>query len=555
MTFNTQGSTLVFDDDKYAAMESSAYESFGDQGDTFKHPDTSSAVSPVTAQYASLSNTPATAAGFMQQRTFLPTGSLEKQSSTIPMLPAPAPPRRTARVGYICVALMGVVAVAALALAVSNPRDTTDTSDATTAAQQNGANSGGLARRMEDVEQELQSLMHNFSSTVQLLTTQNTEQETRIYAQGIQINNLTGQLNSVTGYVAEQAVQINNLTSHYLAQQVQILAITAQLDSLSAYTNATQISNLTSQITALAIANSVQDTWIRNLSSYDAERGTQIYNVSARVDTLNTDIADQDTQISNLTMQILDHDRTIIDLARHVANLTAQQRTHEQLLRETTLLNPNATEQVDVGMFSIVALVDFVSRLPTIAISDGIADAFRFDQLQSSDVENITGNVQISQSDVTVISGLNMLTTMGGYFSIVESDALASVSGLNMLMTVEGYLRIANNDALTDIRGLNRLTSVGEYLYFFGNDALTDIRGLNMLTSVRGFLRIQSNGALANISGLHRLTSVGGYLHIYNNPQLTAAAIDQGLAALQCVGSISSDCTQCTPHLRSLPIC
>src|SRR5690606_5725923 len=85
---------------------------------------------------------------------------------------------------------------------------------------------------------------------------------------------------------------------------------------------------------------------------------------------------------------------------------------------------------------------------------------------------------------------------------------------------VSGNLTIQGAN-ITDLTPLSNLTSVGEYLFIYSNSNLTNLDGLSNLTSVGGYLLIGSNSNLTNLDGLSNLTSVGGYLDIYNNLSLT----------------------------------
>ena len=88
--------------------------------------------------------------------------------------------------------------------------------------------------------------------------------------------------------------------------------------------------------------------------------------------------------------------------------------------------------------------------------------------------------------------------------------------------TVTGDLRIreTNPGNITNLNGLSELTSVGGYLSIGDNDALTNVDGLAALTSVGGPLEIYNNDALTNVDGLAALTSAWGYLLITNNDAL-----------------------------------
>ena len=125
---------------------------------------------------------------------------------------------------------------------------------------------------------------------------------------------------------------------------------------------------------------------------------------------------------------------------------------------------------------------------------------------------SITGNLQIglfgSGSNITDLSPLSTLTSVGGNFNISFSPALTSLTGLDALTSVGGILRFQSNAALTSLTGLDALTSVGGAIFISYNPALTSLTGLDALTSVGGNLSISFNPALTSLTGLDALSSV-----------------------------------------------
>ena len=145
----------------------------------------------------------------------------------------------------------------------------------------------------------------------------------------------------------------------------------------------------------------------------------------------------------------------------------------------------------------------------------------------------ITGSLTISNSNLSNLTGLENITSIGGDLRIFENSTLKNLTGLENLTSVGGDLEIFDNDALTSLTGLDNLTSVGGYLLIRENTVLTNLSGLENITSVGGSLYISDNGALTSLTGLDNLTSVGGYLNIYNNAVLTSLS---GLQNLTSVG-------------------
>src|SRR5690606_38552068 len=145
----------------------------------------------------------------------------------------------------------------------------------------------------------------------------------------------------------------------------------------------------------------------------------------------------------------------------------------------------------------------------------------------------VSGNLTIQGANITDLTPLSNLTSVGGFLRIYDNLSLTNLDGLSNLTSVGRFLDIFNNSNLTNLDGLSNLTSVGEYLHIFNNSNLTNLDGLSNLTSVGGYLRISSNSNLTNLDGLSNLTSVGGYLRISSNSNLTNL---DGLSNLTSVG-------------------
>jgi hypothetical protein len=88
----------------------------------------------------------------------------------------------------------------------------------------------------------------------------------------------------------------------------------------------------------------------------------------------------------------------------------------------------------------------------------------------------------------------------------------AQVDAVNC-SSVTGILRIIG-DQITDLSPLSSVTSVGGNPYLAGNTILTNLTGLGGITSVGGHLDIIVNPSLTNLDGLAAVTSVGGNLWI-----------------------------------------
>jgi len=124
----------------------------------------------------------------------------------------------------------------------------------------------------------------------------------------------------------------------------------------------------------------------------------------------------------------------------------------------------------------------------------------------------------ISFSDITDISGLSNLTSIGQDLSISANPLLTSLAGLNNITTVGMTAEILDNDNLINIDALNSVATIGRNLKIEGNDALTTISGLNDLY-VNFTLTVINNASLVTITGLNNFTTDRGII-IAENPNL-----------------------------------
>ncbi len=160
------------------------------------------------------------------------------------------------------------------------------------------------------------------------------------------------------------------------------------------------------------------------------------------------------------------------------------------------------------------------------------ADVDAFDQ----SITDISGYLIIEGNDITDLSNLSNITSVGGHLQISSNDALVNLDGLSNITSVGGYIEISYNDALVNLDGLSKITSVGEDLIISSNVALVNLDGLSNLTSVGGDLFIAYNDALVDLDGLSNLTSVGGGLYISRNDALVNL---DGLSNITSIGYLT----------------
>jgi len=147
----------------------------------------------------------------------------------------------------------------------------------------------------------------------------------------------------------------------------------------------------------------------------------------------------------------------------------------------------------------------------------------------------INGKIDIRQNDALVsLTGLEGLTTFGEQIVKIENnDGLIDLTGLNNLTSINGTFQVRYNKALTSLAGLEKLTSI-EKLVLGSNDVLENINALANLTTIETNLSLNSNASLINLSGLENLNSVGGVIEIWYNNSLTSIA---ALSQLTSIGS------------------
>ncbi|MCB0844690.1 MAG: T9SS type A sorting domain-containing protein [Bacteroidetes bacterium] len=151
----------------------------------------------------------------------------------------------------------------------------------------------------------------------------------------------------------------------------------------------------------------------------------------------------------------------------------------------------------------------------------------------------VIGDLSISGSDITDLTPLSNLTSIGGSLLIQQNTSLTSLDGLDGITSVGNVLTLYDNPVLPDVDGLSGLTSVGGVpsvgLMMARNHVLSDLGGFSSLTSITGALFINDCDALENLQGFNSLTTIGGRLTIINNDNLEKL---KGLQGLNSVGGI-----------------
>ncbi len=181
----------------------------------------------------------------------------------------------------------------------------------------------------------------------------------------------------------------------------------------------------------------------------------------------------------------------------------------------------------------------------------GVGSQSEVDNFACSEVTGLLFISDHGNGDITDLTGLSILTTVGGDLAIQDAAALVSLTGLENLTSVGGNVEIGDrlfggNPALVSLTGLEGLASIGGDLIVLDNAALVSLTGLENLTSVGGNVKIGDdpfaidpllsgggNPALVSLTGLSGLAVLDGSLTIKNNATLTSLA---GLENLVSIG-------------------
>jgi hypothetical protein len=132
-------------------------------------------------------------------------------------------------------------------------------------------------------------------------------------------------------------------------------------------------------------------------------------------------------------------------------------------------------------------------------------DNFRINHPNCTEIE---GDVEITLSSISNLDSLYVITSIGGNLELNKNSSLTSISGLSNLTTVEGRINLWDNN-LTDLTGLNGLVTIGEAFSITSMASLKSLSGLDNLTSIGSGLQITDNFELENLTGLEKLNSIG----------------------------------------------
>jgi hypothetical protein len=174
------------------------------------------------------------------------------------------------------------------------------------------------------------------------------------------------------------------------------------------------------------------------------------------------------------------------------------------------------TSQTDVNNFFTtlyVGCTDFIGNLGIRDDNDGLDNITDLSPLLQ--LVTLGGNVVIDgNQNLSSLNGLGNLNSVGKDLTIISNPQITSLSGLNELSTVGSDLQIENNINLTNLMGLESLNNTGKNLVIDGNSSLITLEHLNSLDSVGSTLNISNNNALLNLDQFNSLKYIGSNLTI-----------------------------------------
>ncbi len=130
-------------------------------------------------------------------------------------------------------------------------------------------------------------------------------------------------------------------------------------------------------------------------------------------------------------------------------------------------------------------------------------------------------NFQTNYPDCSVIEG--WVTIFDGH----SGDNITNLTGLNVLTSIGGDFIIEANDSLNNLTGLGGLTSIGGSFEILHNYSLSSLTALENLSSIGGDLWIRWNATLTSLIGLNNIAAGSiNKLKIYDNSSLSICEVE-----------------------------
>jgi len=161
-------------------------------------------------------------------------------------------------------------------------------------------------------------------------------------------------------------------------------------------------------------------------------------------------------------------------------------------------------------------------------------------QAAFSNCSELQGDVIISGVDISGLSGLDIVNSIGGLLYITKTS-LTSLNGLENLTAIGGMLQL------------------GCWIEISGNSSLTSLKGLDSLTSIGGDIGVSNNSSLTSLSGIDNIDAGSiTNLYIHDNTSLSTChvqSICEYLIMPNGWTQISGNATGCNSFEQVLSAC
>lgn len=149
-----------------------------------------------------------------------------------------------------------------------------------------------------------------------------------------------------------------------------------------------------------------------------------------------------------------------------------------------------------------------------------------------------TGDYYIEDHDGS-LDDITGYTHINGLLDIRESD-LADLSGLECLCTVDGDVIVRDNYSLKRFDGLDNLRSAGGIVWIYFNGTVSELTNFSTLTHVGGYLYVSENH-ISSFKGIHNITFLGEGLYLTAGNEMTHLDYIPNLPSINGVLSIRGD--------------
>ncbi len=136
-------------------------------------------------------------------------------------------------------------------------------------------------------------------------------------------------------------------------------------------------------------------------------------------------------------------------------------------------------------------------------------------------------------SNITDISGLSFLNSVGSSILVFQNPNLNSLNGLQNINSVSNSININSNNALTNLEGFPNVSVINGDLFIDNHNSLITLTGTSMITTIGDDLYIANCQNLTTINALANLQTISGKLDIRICTELTNL---NGLEQLSVIG-------------------